>query len=258
MSNNQLAGFPAFGPRVDTTITYNPRIVTLETPTDLPTTEPATAQVQFVLAGTDLPACSPYPIPWADSVAITSRYMCHMFAYVKNESGGTATIYAKYKTANTPTWSTAVSVSATNNYYYSIGSVGLTTWAIGDTQEIKLYASAAGVKLIKYALIIYPNRAGQGCLDRLHDLKLSFENASLIGGTALVYDAAANYTLLSALFTNLASAVKERSFGCWLTDSANGIFVSGTSSRAWRASTTDVFNHGAFYYPTRIAYTPIL
>lgn len=256
MSNNCLAGFPAFGPRVDTNITYYPRITEFDPVVELPTSEPATAQVQFTIAEADLPTFSPYPIPWLDST--TLRHKCLVYAYVHNGSGGTATVYAKRKTANTPAWSSATSVSATNGYWYCYAGPGINTFAVGDTQEVKLYASAAGVKLIKAFMVVVHVLVGTGLPTKLANLEIDFATDSLFGGTGLVYGTTQCYTLHNPIFDGKTSTAVAINQALWPLHSINGILTVGSVGPTWQVSTTDVMKHESVVRPTRIAYTPIL
>ena len=255
MSNNNLAGFPMLGPRVDTAITYHPLIVTLETPIELPVTEPETAQVQYTVATAELPTASPYPLPAAVGEALGLTYQYFIYAYVQNASGATRTVYAKSKTANTPTWSSASSASVTNAYFASFMTRGLTTVAIGDTQEIKLYASGAGVSLIKYMVCAYPNYLGTALIGKpLLDVAVDLSTASVFSAGIT---STGDYRYQTVSWAAL-SGTTSMSLASWLPNTVYGIGYLAAPSNAWITTASDNLRHYQPAYPTRIAYTPIL
>lgn len=260
MSNNCLAGFPAFGPRVDTSITYHPTQTILETPLDLPTSEPGTAQVQIAIAAGHLPTFSPYQIPWSDGLAETSKYGITLVAICKNESGASRTIYAKSKTANTPTWSSASSQITNNNYYAGFSSAGISAWSIGDTEEIKLYASDVGCKLIGYGMIITPTLIGSGIGKSLVALEIDSASAGFFSGwDGYLQDTNKNLMLQFAFASTtyaITSGVKSTQLKAHEPNSVLGILTTGGISNGFRVNTTPAY--GFKVYPTRIAYTPIL
>lgn len=257
MSNNQLAGFPMLGPRVDTAIAYNPKSTTLETPLEIVASSyPETAQVQITVAAGDYPTFSTYPLD--------AYYKCSLIVCVQNSSGAARTVTAKYKTANTPTWSSNItSASIANGYNPSVELAGLTTFAAGDVQEVMLYASGSGVYITDYHLIIYCdlfNRTSPG-FKPMMDFSAVIEGTSLVSGKTAIQanqltmyppDGKGGWTAIA--YT--PGTISYQAYCAAIVSSGKGMSVAGAKN-AW---TTPYTGNRIYqpYYPTRIAYTPIL
>jgi hypothetical protein len=257
MSNNQLAGFPAYGARVDSIVVYNPAQTTLETPVELPTSEPATAQVQITTAVGQLPTFSPYLVPWDSAVFNSEYYTSVLIAIVKNNTASTRTIYRRYKIDNTPTWAIAAPFTALAGRYVGISVPGLSTWSIGDAQELMLYANNAGCNLLAYGLLIIPNAVGKGLpAAGVAELVVETDTASLFAGWGTTTASALYATLQSANGSTIISGGTVKTERLALApDSSSGILT--TIMTAQSAQATSLTYHSPVY-PTRIAYTPIL
>ena len=146
-------GAPLFKGRVDVSISYpDPDETLLETPVALPTSEPASPQVSYTLATKHLPTWSPYELPHSK--------MMMLYAGGQNTSGGTLTVYWRVKVngANHSTGSNSY-VYASN--YWTLNSLNLPIPAsVGDTVDVYLWASGAGVDLQYKAFACVPTRIG--------------------------------------------------------------------------------------------------
>jgi hypothetical protein len=146
-------GAPWFKGRVDVSISYpDPDETPLETPVDLPTSEPAEAQISYTLASGHMPMWSPFELPHSK--------MMMLYTGGKNTSGGTLTVYWRVKVNgvnNSVGSNTAVSASA----YWTLNSLGLPIPAsVGDVVDVYLWASGAGVELRYKAFACTPTRIG--------------------------------------------------------------------------------------------------
>lgn len=146
-------GAPLFKGRVDVSIAYpDPDETPLETPVALPTSEPASPQVSFTLATKHLPTWSPYELPHSK--------MMMLYAGGKNTSGGTLTVYWRVK-INGANHSTGSNGFVSASQYWTLNSLDLPIPAsIGDTVDVYLWASGAGVDLQYKAFACVPTRIG--------------------------------------------------------------------------------------------------
>lgn len=256
MSNNCLAGFPAFGPRVETNITYHPKELLFDPAQDIPTSEPETAQVQFTIEQGDLPTFALYDIPFKVGELFYNKYACYLWISVQNPTAGSIGVTCKYKKANTPSWTTSGSSIPAGNYGCDT-VVGLTLPALGDVQEVKVYANVAGAKLLKAYMFIMPNYLGSGLMGMsVADVEVDLIATSPIGGLAVTNSVSywrqkiSSNTSLSG-DANIRVAVGE----LWSTW---GFGIAPSPTDIWYKSATESLRHWCPYYPTRIAYTPIL
>ena len=272
MSNNQLAGFPAFGPRVDTSITYNPVSYIPESPIELPTSEPAVAQVQLTVNAASLPTFSPcYPSLLTSEVAFKDRYKVFTVAYFQNLSASSVNIIAKFKSSETPTFTSITGESSLGATYYDavtfVGSV--TELQLNTIHEVKFYTSYEDVYLIWAYMVVVPDQLIHcGATAGLKDLLVTVSNASWVG-SAVVSTATANFGWGlnlrgggggATVYPNVNGNVSSPAFSgntsyAWLLTAPS---LNTTRTTLWKQSTTANTNHFQPYYPTRIAYTPIL
>lgn len=152
-----LIGFPSFGQVYDTEIVHSYQAFEPENPIDIPTSEPASPQVSFTILEQYLPYGRPCPLGFTDGASFADKYITHIPIVVYNPTAGAITCTAKDRTVGT-TWGSGSSVSIAAGKYAVFYSYGLTTRNLDDTQDTKLYASAAGLQLISAYMIIYPNK----------------------------------------------------------------------------------------------------
>ena len=146
-------GAPLYKGRVDVSISYpDPDETPLETPVALPTSEPASPQVSFTLATKHLPTWSPFELPHSK--------MMMLYAGGKNTSGGTLTVYWRAK-VNGANHSTGSNTNVKASAYWTLNSLDLPIPAsVGDTVDVYLWASGAGVDLQYKAFACAPTRIG--------------------------------------------------------------------------------------------------
>ena len=146
-------GAPTYRGRVDVSISYpDPDETPLETPVALPTSEPASPQVSYTLATQHLPTWSPFELPHSK--------MMMLYAGGKNTSGGTLTVYWRVK-VNGANHSTGSNTNVTASAYWTLNSFDLPIPAsVGDTVDVYLWASGAGVDLQYKAFACAPTRIG--------------------------------------------------------------------------------------------------
>ncbi len=244
MSNNCLAGFPAYGPRVDTSITYHPREIVLDPAFELPTSDPVSGNFQITVGANDLPAFSSYvPPPISDPNALFSDcYVTMVVIKVHNSTGASIRINERHATSDTPDWTsvqyTSVAAGADLTFVYAVAG--------HRYPQMRLWAGAAGLTLVSAHLVILPRYIGKGLVG-VKDLVIDLSEASLTGYTInstwgwyqKVNDGAKTSTAVSYV---AAQADAAMGFGYPVISSA---FCSGNVSAQPR-------------YPTRVAYTPIL
>jgi len=119
----------------------------LDTPVDLPTSEPDTPQYEWTVAGGDLPAFS---------LTLKSvKYIGCFYAAGKNVSGATRTVYIRM-TKNGSSVSTANSSVGDATFYTR--SCFFYDIAVSDVLGIKLWANDTGVNRDYQARQVHPSR----------------------------------------------------------------------------------------------------
>ena len=281
--SNQLAGFPAFGNRIDTNIVYHPKAYLPETPVAIPNSEPTNGagQVQFTFATGDLPTTEPVLLPYASGAPNIEKYVVYTIMGFYNNSGSSATISLKHK-ANSTTYSGSGSMAVANaRYNTAIISLTLDSWNIGDTHEVKIWCNqAAGVELRWAYMVIAPLRLCSGLPGlSVANLEIDISGASWIGAAAVQNVANyANWQIAlmgtAATYGNYVSISPPNDYAratVWRIPLSTGqsqyqylmgcktLAAQGASSPlAGGDAATETKKHGQPFYPTRVAFTPIL
>lgn len=273
MSNNCLAGFPAFGPRVETKITYNPVEYIPESPIALPASLPDTAQVQFTVNAASLPQFSPVFLPpgkEGDNFFTLYKVYTILGFYNSNAASKTVTVY--YKSANpaTFTYLTGGSIGA-GKYKSALIDKSITVLAPGDLHEVKCYTSSTtnDVYLLWAYMVIAPHFIcklyGTNYQMCIKDLAVDVSMASWIGA-GQVWAPPAGYAGPYLLIRRPDGTGHTFEFTANLKvgamQSPNSEYllrlpVLSTSGWGYDRATDDKA-HVQQRYPTRIAYTPIL
>lgn len=261
MSNNQLAGFPAFGSRVDSTITYHPKTIIFDPILDLPTGGfPGTPQIEFEITIADLPSIN--GAPYIADGAFGSNYLIYVFVGISNSYGSTNYIYLSSKYINPSTWNDSSFQGIATGYYGTLLTTAcLQSPSIGSTQQYRLYSYYSGAKLEWAKMVIVPTyllKQYRG----VKDLTIETSVASIIGGTVQStddsiyiygYNGAADFYHLQTAST--------LSMQYWNPSSLYGVVATTRYPYQSIVFSTSAINnkpHRQFRYPTRIAYTPIL
>ena len=130
-------GAPTYQGRVDVSISYpDPDETLLETPIDLPTSEPAEAQISYTLASGHMPVWSPYEL---EHILVANAY-----AGGKNTAGSATTLYYRVRHNGTDIVTGSGSISAGNFWTLSVGRY-IADLVLGDTIAISLWAGASGM-----------------------------------------------------------------------------------------------------------------
>ena len=121
--------------------------------TELPTSEPATAQISYTVQASDLPVCTPN-MPFAFAPVI--------YAQGQNLGGAARTISYRIE-QNGTSLNTGNVGSAANNYYWGLTAAVFCAFApappvVGDVLTVKLWANGAGVQINAHALVPYLSR----------------------------------------------------------------------------------------------------
>lgn len=276
MSFNNLAGFPAFGPRVDATITYNPVSYIPESPIVLPSSLPATAQVQLTMNTASLPIWSPVePRIHLTDYTFAEKYIVYTIMGFYSGAAVSKNITVYYKSANPSTFSSAgVGTIGAGKYKTICTRYGLTSPALDDIQEYKLYTTDTDsliTFLWAYMVVCPYSPLKMGDVNNQSsavNLEVDVSNASWIGAESVSAPSAGwdawKFNMRSADTTALAIAatsnIRQSAYQCatsgYLLNAPN---ASSTAAVVWENDqTTDNKKHKQPYYPTRIAYTPIL
>lgn len=144
-------GAPLYKGRVDVSITYpSPDETLLDTPIDLPTSEPAEAQISYTLGSQHMPTWSPYELEHVKTAIL--------YAAGENTGSSAVTVYHRILKNGVNVATGSFSVSA--DRYYSQNHCNFLNVSIGDTLSCKLWAGAAGVNWDASAVLIWPTRIG--------------------------------------------------------------------------------------------------
>lgn len=276
MSNNCLAGFPAFGPRVDTKITYNPVEYIPESPIALPASLPDTAQVQFTVNAASLPTWNPmYPILHNTDYDFKDKYAVYTIMGFHNSGAASATIYNYYKSANPSTFASGGSGTIGAGRYKTVCMrSSITALALNDVHEAKLYTGATStVELLWAYMVVVPNyvlKIGDATVqNRVADLEIDISQASWIGAASVQTPASGWHTFMFLMRNAFGGGNDSACSANVRTSAYQGSKTILSVMRAPNATTssdviwgsdqlTDNRRHMQPYYPTRIAYTPIL
>ena len=243
-------GAPLYKGRVDVSITYpSPDETLLTTPVDLPTSEPAEAQISYTLGSQHMPTWSPYELEHVKSAIL--------YALGKNASGSSVSIYYRVL-KNGVSVATGSQVRAAGSYYlwshYQFFDV-----QSGDVLECKLWAGAAGCNWDGKAVLVYPTRigpkgevlldVGTPTIESVYGLTIA--NYGMLSSLVLYPFSVANSSV-SWFQGGVAGAIQtHRQSGLGIvvySDRSLGSAVSGSTT-----------NRGTWYgnsVPSRIVYTP--
>ena len=144
---------PLYNAPMQVAITYPSIRETSGLTTELPTSEPGTAQISYTVEAGDLPVCAPL-MPFA--------YAPFIYAQGQN-TGGAARIVSYRIEKNGTSLRTGNMDSAANNYYFALSAASFCAAAagppvVGDVLTVKLWANGAGVRLNAHALVPYLSR----------------------------------------------------------------------------------------------------
>lgn len=257
---NSLAGFPSMGRRIDTQVVYHPRVITYNPAVAIGTDYPGTPQVEIEIQAGDLPTYANGSLPHDSGAAFNEKYT--VFVIIGLTGGGsTRDITIQSLTNATPTWTTVVSLKTLSAGYYGtcITTRGLTGEDVGSTRKYQIKASGAGCTLTWTAIIVVPTCLLKGEVAGLSDLQIELSADSLIPGGYVASTTSAGWSLRSAAASaEVASLTSSISLAGWVPNLLYGIGLSAVQAGEWRQSSTQTRPHWQFYYPTRVAYTPIL
>ena len=150
-------GAPAYGSPMQLSFTYPAADETTGLSVELPTSEPATAQVSYTIASGHLPTIT--------GGNISYRMMPFTFIRGQNTSGSTRSISYRLEQNGTSIQTGTAPASVLNNYYWYLSLFNPMTSsfpAVGDVITVKLWASGAGVYLNNKGFLIAPYRVGWG------------------------------------------------------------------------------------------------
>lgn len=276
MSNNQLAGFPAFGARVDTRITYHPVEYVPDPALVLPSSEPGTAQVQFTVNEASLPTWDPvYPNLATDDFTFDTKYVVCTIVGFYNAGASSYTINGKYKSAKPSTFTATAAGSIGAGKYKMITIMDtMSSLALNDVHEMKFYTNDTGgdanVKLLWAYMVVIPyylvRTITTPVQSRVADLAIDMSNASWVGAASIQVPTTnyASYRVVTRNADGSATAFEVAAsvvFPAYSSPTSTAYMARRptTDPSPWsNDQTTDNKRHKQPYYPTRIAYTPIL
>lgn len=267
MSNNNLAGFPSFGPRVDTKIIYpTPNTVTFEAGTYLPATLPTSPNVEIPITAenTILPYCEPYKIPLSPVNGpgkYGTPYYPLLIVQIKNNDAVARTVYCRSQTMYGNNSENPFSISVPAGYYACFAAPPVTAWEFNKTDRLWLYApSSTNVELIAAHRLIFPHNlpmldANKG----VADVVIEISTDSLLGGGAC-YTTSTSYLRATLPTDETANTVGNitRIAGSASATSGFCYYPSGVGAGKAVTHATNPLYHWQFAAITRIAYTPIL
>lgn len=282
--DNGIIGIGNFGPRVDVSFAYHPRIVTLETPLAIPTGEPASANVEIEISQNDF-----YEMIGGAISQITAQKTFGIAAVLFFQRTPTATnreVYIKYLSANPSTY-LYVSEADTfwrmhNNLYSSYPYMSVLAFSVCPSNfdvadpdynklKFKVFSNAAqedGCVLTRVGIFIYPMYLGAGGCSVLRDLQIDVDYSPLFEGYSESAYSSPNIYLLPTPYTTGGNG-NYAGYRVYRTNVDLPIFAGsdtygilqispdGSFANLNMISKTDANAHNIFERPTRIAYTPM-
>ena len=238
-------GAPLYQGRVDVSISYpDPDETLLETPVDLPTSEPAEAQISYTLASRHMPTWSPFELEHVKTAIL--------YVAGENTSGVSRTVYYRVRKGDTSVATGSMNVPKgtvfTMSHYRFLGA------QTGDVLRCSLWANGTGCNWNHGCVVVMPTRIGPSNMIVAH--------LSILASTF--------YPVLSGFGGSITGLLLQHA------DSDNGPYVYGTIQRVLmfsgaeyrllRLITGDSGQGSSYatyasyftnYVPTRIAYTPL-
>jgi hypothetical protein len=158
------------------TVTPTPNETLLTTPINLPTSAPTSGDgvVTMTIQASDLPVISPSPY--------STKYVAFLIVAGKNTNAAATTInYSVYKTPSGGSQSSVIlnqtQTSVATNVFWSQTHYRFYDVNVGDTLEVRLWASVTGVNLDYYSLLILPSRMELTKSDCVKDLNLTVSDS---------------------------------------------------------------------------------
>lgn len=255
MSNNNLAGFPSFGPRVDTKITYNPTQHNFDPAVQIPIGNPASGLYTFTITAEMLPETDPYGLS-------VKEYDVYVFARVKNVGASSAYVVSAYRmngaAVNTgPVINSSVGADRYCSFcdlYNAAGGIN-----IGDTIEIVTYSTTAGATVnIEWAAIVIVPVSPCLNMGAVKDLDIAISSASWFNGTANVPTTGRMQLSfhVGSLMAHTTAISSDIDLDVYYFKPTGPSLVPQDPATSIASTTQN--QHIQPYYPTRIAYTPIL
>ena len=240
-------GAPLYKGRVDVSISYpDPDETLLETPVELPTSEPASPQVSFTLASGHMPVWSPYELPHSKTAIL----------YVSGKSTTATTVY--YRAMKNGESIATGSLSNNASTYYTQQHYRFKGVDVGDVVSCKLWAANTGTNITYDAFVVYPTDIAPGIvcagISVLASLKPTLTKGSPYGGAGaksklqhcdtLTADVSSTQNCM-LLFGGASSGFLRVGYGDILIDTSTMSF------------STYYPRYFTCYIPTRISYTPL-
>lgn len=255
-------GAPLFKGRVDVSITYpDPNETLLDTQQALPTSEPATPQVEIEITSAMLPVWSPYELG--------HKNLAILFDGGWNAGSVTRTTYYRLLKNGVSVATGSYNVLAGD--YYTHEHRQFPSVELGDVIACKLWASNTGVYYDYKAAVVYPTRicAGYG---PMMDLLLVLGAAKKLTKGSPGSSAPTGYYLTvpgaTSVYADCIYAAEGQadydtqvSAGAWVPHATRGLGYPYGDGRYinTRGSTFPSLRpyHALHSVPTRIAYTPL-
>ncbi len=217
------------------TVTINPSesVVSQEY---LPTSEPASSQVSYTVAAEHLPTIS--PTPWQTS------YQAQIFMAGKNTAASMATIY--WRILKNGISQTTGSNYCSTNYYWTIDAGNFGLVSVGDTLEVRVWASASSAAYWDYkALVLAPTRMFPARPKRiLLDVSFTVSSYTLGNGSRGSTDSG---TLQMNDSLGASFGVTTVTPGVWFPGSTYGIYRTARDRSPGTTLRTN-FMHRPYYY----------
>jgi len=262
---------------VDTKITYNPVEYIPESPIALPASLPDTAQVQFTVNAASLPTWNPmYPILHNTDYDFKNKYAVYTIMGFHNSGTASATIYNYYKYANPSTFANGGSGTIGAGRYKTVCMrSSIIELALNDVHEAKLYTEPnSTVELLWAYMVVVPNyvlKIGDATVqNRVADLEIDISQASWIGAASVQTPTSGWHTFMFLMrnaygygIVSESSATNVRTSAYQGSKSVLSVMCAPSATTSpgviWSSDLlTDNRSHRQPYYPTRVAYTPIL
>lgn len=243
----------------NTTVTPNETL--LGTAQSLGTTTPtggASGDISYTIQASDLPTITPKPI--------SVKYSAYLIICGLNSSGASITLTYNVLKNGVSLASNQTQTAVTNANYWTHSHYRWYDVQVGDTIEAQTWASAAGVTLNYYAIVIYPTRMELTKCPVVKDLSMTLSspamtkgNPSGVGnGNFNVFPTTGGDFLGLFATSNVIPSLS-------IASSTNGKSLGGlergdrsTSTSTTLSSTFYPFNYQRSFYPSTVSFREIL
>lgn len=225
-------------------ITVNPNENLLGTPQNLGTSAPtggAAGDISYTIQTSDLPTFNPSPI--------STKYTAYLIICGQNNSGASVTLTYNVLKNGSSVVANQTHTGVTNANYWTHSHYRWYDVKVGDTIEVQTWASAAGVTLNYWAVLIFPTRLDVTKSYTVRDLNIIIAKPLLTKGNPSGQNAGSwNMRVCTPTSNFFAQSGSFYLPGAWIAGVNNGGYGLGDTEKGDRTMGTTT-TLSPTYYP---------